>query len=280
MMTTKKRLLVCIGFLLSQFITSQNNNSSPYKWEWSKDGIYTAGALMGSTGGFLLILNKDKLTEEELNKVVSKKDGINFLDKWAVGNSSQLASDISDIPFYLSFSAPLILFFEDDVNDNGGLVFGLFLKSMATTGALYGLSAGLINKSRPYVYSNTVNFNRRTSGSGQRSFFSGHTAATATATFFVAKVYQDFNPDSPGIPYIWTGAAILPAIVGYLRIEAGQHFLTDTLIGYGVGALTGFLIPHLNKKRKGKTRHIGFSPISGQTYFGENFHGLSLRLSF
>jgi len=275
-----KRLFIYTFLLLSQIILSQNNTSVPYEWEWSKDGIYTAGALAGSAGGLLLILDKDDLTDDELNAIVAKKDDINFLDKWAVGNSSQTASDLSDIPFYLSFAAPLALFFEDEVNDNGGLVFGLFLKSMATTGTLYGVTAGLINKSRPYVYDEGLNQFRRKSGNGQRSFFSGHAAATATSTFFVAKVYQDFNPDSPGVPYVWAGAAVLPLAVGALRIEAGQHFLTDVLIGYTIGALVGYYVPHFNKKRKASKSNLSFAPVIGQTRFGENFQGLRFSLSF
>lgn len=266
-----------ITIILSVFTVSSQNSSVPYEWDWKKDGVYTATALLGSGTGLYLVVNKNRLTESELNTIVANQDNINSFDRWAVANDSQLASDLSDIPFYLSFAAPLVLFFEDDVNDNGGLVFGLFLKSMAT-GALYGISAGLIDKSRPYVYSDDVDFERRTSGSGQRSFFSGHTAATATATFFVAKVYQDFNPNSPGVPYVWAGAAILPALVGYLRIEAGQHFPTDTLVGYTVGALTGYFIPHFNKKRKDSKLNV--SPVMGQTRFGDTYQGLSLNYTF
>ena len=250
----------------------------PYEWNWSKDGLYTAAALGGSAGGFLLILDKKDISQSDLDAVVAKQHKINFLDRWVAGNSSETAGKISDIPFYLSFAAPLVLFFDDEVNDNGGMVLGLFLKSMATTGALYGVTAGLVNKSRPYVYNENLNFSRRTSGNGQRSFYSGHTAATATATFFVAKVYQDFNPNSPGIPYVWAGAAVLPAAVAYLRMEAGQHFLTDVLIGYGVGALTGYLVPHLNKKRKGS--NLNLSPTMGQTYFGDSYQGISLNYTF
>ncbi|WP_299128735.1 phosphatase PAP2 family protein [uncultured Winogradskyella sp.] len=263
-------------FLSSAYINSQN--TSPYNWNWNKDGIYTATALVGSATGLYLVVNKNGISEDKLNTELTNQNNINFLDRWAVGNDSETASKISDIPFYLSFAAPLVLFFDDEVNDNGGLVFGLFLKSMATTGSLYGITAGLVNKSRPYVYSNDVDINRRLSGSGQRSFFSGHTAATATATFFVAKVYQDFNPNSPGIPYVWTGAIVLPAIVGYLRIEAGQHFLTDTLIGYGIGALTGYFVPHFNKKRN--ESNFSLTPTGGQTLFGDNYQGIGLNYTF
>ena len=134
---------------------------------------------------------------------------------------------------------------------------------MATTGAIYSITAGLVNKSRQYVYDENLNLNRRLNASEQRSFFSGHTAVTATATFFVAKVYQDFNPGSPGIPYVWAGAIVLPATVGALRIEAGQHFLTDVLLGYAIGAGIGYFVPELHKK---KNQSLRLSPVSGMDF--------------
>jgi len=272
------KYIFCIVFsLLSLQVVSAQNPTSPYEWKWSQDGIWTGAALAGSGLGFYFILNKDDITEHDLQRVMNVKNDINFLDKWVVGKSSEKASKISDIPFYLSFAAPLALFFEDDVNDNGGQVFGLFLESMASTGALYTITAGLVNKSRPYVYNEGLGLNRRLSANGQRSFFSGHTAVTANATFFVAKVYQDFNPGSPGIPYVWAGAITLPAIVGALRIEAGQHFLTDVLVGYAIGAGIGYLVPELHKK---ENKSLSLLPVNSVDFRGDNYQGISLRYKF
>ena len=157
--------------------------------------------------------------------------------------------------------------------------FGIYIQSLATTSALFTVTAGLTNRARPYVYSNDPeSFQRQRSTSATRSFYSGHVAATTTATFFAAKAYQDFNPDSPAIPYVWTGAAVLPAAVGYLRMEAGQHFLTDVLLGYGLGALAGYYIPELHKRKEDS--NIGFTPIMGRDDFGGDFQGFSLNYTF
>ena len=118
---------------------------------------------------------------------------------------------------------------------------------MATTGAFFTLTAGNVEKSRPLVYNENLAIEERLDSDAQRSFFAGHTAATAAATFFTAKVYHDFNPDSPAVPYIWAGAVAVPAYVGYLRTKAGKHFLTDNLIGFGIGAACGILVPELHK---------------------------------
>ena len=40
---------------------------------------------------------------------------------------------------------------------------------------------------------------------------------------------------------------MLPAVTGYLRFKAGKHFPTDIIVGYGVGATIGYLVPELHK---------------------------------
>ena len=138
----------------------------------------------------------------------------------------------------------------------------MLLESMATTGALFTITAGLVGKSRPLVYNEDISESRARSANNQRSFFSGHVAASASATFFAAQVYSDFFPDSKAKPYIWAGAALIPAAVGYYRIQSGNHFLTDNIIGYAIGAASGIFVPILHKRKNDNLRvspGIGFN---------------------
>ncbi len=273
-----KKIFILV--LIFTYFTSQaQTQTSPYEWNWTRDGIWTGAALGVSAGGLLIISGKEPFTEAEIADFKTKIDDINGIDRWAAGNYSENASKISDIPFYLSFAAPFTLLFDDEMNDHAGQLFGIYIQSLATTSALFTVTAGLTNRARPYVYSNDPDsFERQRSTSATRSFYSGHVAATTTATFFAAKAYQDFNPDSPAVPYIWAGAAALPAAVGYFRMEAGQHFLTDVLLGYGLGALAGYYIPELHKRKEDS--NIGFTPIMGRDDFGGDFQGFSLSYSF
>ncbi len=269
----KKIALLLIVFIYTSVNAQQSN--SPYEWKWVKDGIWTGAALGTTAYGFLLIQDKEGISEAELNAL--NRDDINGIDRWAAGNSSETASELSDIPFGISFAIPFALLLNDDINDHTGQFLGLYLESLATTSALYTVTAGLVNRSRPYVYNENLSVDRRTSNNGQRSFYSGHVAASATATFFAAKVYCDFNPDATGKGYIWAAAATIPAVVGYFRLEAGQHFLTDILLGYTLGAVTGIIVPELHKT---KGSSIDLSPTSGRNFRGEDYTGLALRYNF
>ncbi|QIE58568.1 phosphatase PAP2 family protein [Rasiella rasia] len=281
-----KNLLLLAITLLTISVNAQKSES-PYEWDWTRDGIWTGAALGGSVGGFLLIQNKDDIdpdtfeanfgTPERLQESI---DNINFIDRWAAGKHDENANKISDIPFAISFVGPFAMLFDDEINDHTGQYLGLYLESMATTAAMYTITAGVVNRSRPYVYddSGDTNLDRRRSNNGQRSFYSGHVATTATATFFTAKVYSDFNPDSPAKIWVWTGAAVVPAAVGYFRIEAGQHFLTDVALGYALGAGVGILVPELHKKKN--TDGLSIYPTGGRTFLGDDYTAMAMRLTF
>lgn len=265
------------------FDTQKSN--SPYEWKWVRDGIWTGVGLGASAYGLMLIKNKDDLPLAEREKFLNNEslqkeiDNLNFLDQWIAGKHNKSANAISDIPFALSFAAPFAFLFDDEINDHTGQYIGIYIESLATTAALYTITAGLVDRSRPYVYDNSgdTSNDRRFKNNGQRSFYSGHVAATATATFFAAKAYSDFNPDANGKVWVWTGAAVLPASVGVLRMEAGQHFLTDVLLGYVLGAGTGILVPELHKK---KMENIDIYPSSGTSFNGDSYNGMAFRYTF
>lgn len=267
--------LLLISLQLNSF--AQNNNESPYETDLLKDGIWVTTGIGLNVVGVLLIQNKPALTEAELN-ALSKED-IWGVDRWAAGNYSEKANSDSYIPMFTSFALPLALLLNENERSNAGQLSVLFIESMATTGALFSITAGLVQKSRPLVYNTSLEVEERIGNDEQRSFFAGHTAATASATFFAAKVFNDFNPDSPWKPVVWGVAAAIPATVGYLRIKSGKHFLTDNIIGYAVGAASGIIIPEIHKKNN---KNVEIYPTMSFHQMGENFssQGLSLTYTF
>ena len=46
------------------------------------------------------------------------------------------------------------MLFDYEINENTSQYIGLYLESLATTAALYTVTAGLVNRSRPYVFDN------------------------------------------------------------------------------------------------------------------------------
>lgn len=258
------------------FPTNSKDSESPYKTSWAVDGPWLGVSLGLNALGFKLIQDKESLSTQELNDL--SKDDVIGIDRFLAGNYSERADKISYYPFYGSFAVPVVMMLADgNMRSNAGQISILFVESMATTGAIYTLTAGLIDRPRPLVYNTSLAEAERTEGGAQRSFIAGHTAATASATFFAAKIYNDFYPDSAAKPYVWTAAALVPAWVGYLRAEAGKHFLTDNIVGYAVGAASGILIPELHKK---ENKNVQMSPTMGLDLNGYEYQGLSFRYQF
>ena len=268
-MKFKNLLLLILLFSFSTASFSQDNHikESPYEIGWAKDGTWVGAGLALNGLGFSLIQGIKPLSAQEVEAL--SKDDIPGIDRWLAGEYSERADKVSYYPFYGSFAVPFIMMVADkDYGSHAGQISVLFLESMATTGAVFSITTATVKRSRPLTYNEDLPFEKRSETSSRRSFFAGHTAATATATFFAAKVFNDFNPNSSLKPFVWTAAALVPAYVGYLRSKAGKHFLTDNLVGYGVGTLSGILIPELHKK---KNESFSFNPNYGRDYKGVTF---------
>ena len=243
---------------------------SPYTTSWKKDGAIIVGGIGLTAFGTYLIGQKKELTMAELSQRTASK--VPFFDRHRLGHYDEKADDVSYIPFQASFALPVVMtLINKNERQNAFQVLALYVETMAITGSLFTMSAGLVHRSRPYVYTdkngiNTTDLGRRKDKDSQRSFYAGHTAATAGASFYAAKVFQDFNPDSKLKPIIWGIAAALPAITGYYRYKGGMHFLSDNILGYVIGAGAGILVPELHKNKK--LTNMSIVPEVGAKYKG------------
>jgi membrane-associated phospholipid phosphatase len=104
------------------------------------------------------------------------------------------------------------------------------------------------NRLRPVVYYDALGYSEvRTRGANRSSFYSGHVASAAAASFFTAKLFCDYHPELGWKKSLVYGAATVPPLVlAYFRLRALAHFPSDLLVGLGVGALCGIVIPELH----------------------------------
>ncbi|MDF3079361.1 MAG: PA-phosphatase [Sphingobacteriaceae bacterium] len=226
--------------------TASAQTESPYKTSFKVDAPAIAVGVGLTALGVSQMKNKTALTAAEASALT--KNDVNGFDRGTAGNYSESADNASYIPFYASFAMPVVMLLNKNEGSKAGQIMALYVETMAATGAIYTLTAGNVYRNRPFVYGTEALLSKRTDKDARRAFFAGHTAATASATFFAAKVFQDFNPDSKARPYVWAAAAAVPAVVGYYRMKAGMHFLSDNIVGYAVGAGVGVLVPQLHKK--------------------------------
>lgn len=245
---------------------SSFNPKDVYKITWKADAPVTGAGLGLTVLGLHFVQNKDYLDSAQL--AGKMRSDIPGFDRGNAGFYSESANDNSYYPFFAGFAMPVIFMVADKTERHqAGKIFVMYTESLAITSALYTLSAGLVDRSRPLVYRDedgdiNAPYEKRVSKNSQRSFYAGHVAATASASFFAAKVFNDLHPDSKLKPYVWAVSAALPVVTAYYRYEAGQHFLSDCILGYVIGAGTGILVPQLHKNKN--FNRVSISPAMWQ----------------
>ncbi len=246
-------------------IKNQDYSGSPYHTSFKKDAPIIAVGLGLTYLGNTLIKNKKELTPAEL--ATKTRDKVPFFDRGNVGFYDKEIDKASYIPFLSSFAMPLaMILINKNESRNASQILVLYIESLSVTSSLFTLTDGILSRSRPLVYGTLASPQERMNKNNQRSFFAGHTAATASATFYAAKIFHDLNPSSKAKPYVWAVAAAVPAVVGYMRYKSGFHFLSDNLLGYAVGAASGILIPEWHKSKASK--NVSFVPQSEKDFRG------------
>ena len=227
-----------------------------------------------SAFAFQKIYDKSNSSVEDIRKL--NKNDLNGLDRWAAGMHSESATAASDYLFYGSMPLPFILLVDKKVRKEAPKVGFMYLEAMAVTGLLYTGCDYFIDRYRPETYRTDVPAEELTSGNNRNSFFAGHVALVGTSTFFMAKIYNDYHPQS-GFRYaMWGFAIAATGTTAYLRHKGGKHFPTDIAVGTAIGVLSGVLIPELHKNKKLKAQGWSLSPAVTP----DGAYGVSLRYRF
>lgn len=248
---------LCISSTLAQ-------ESRIYELEKAKEiPLLTAGA--GLTGlGYILERNIQPLSEETINTL--DVNNIIGIDRFATRYWSTPLSNVSDYILTGGMVLPFGLAISARARKQAGPVAVMYLESFLITEGVTNVTKALVKRKRPFVYNPEVGLDRKMSRTAQKSYFSGHVSTAAVSSFFFAQVFNDLYPNSPHRKWIWTASATLPAVVGYLRIRSGRHYLTDVLSGYAVGALSGIFIPRMHRNQDSKlTFQPGLNTV-GFTY--------------
>ena len=231
---------------------------SPYHLDWKRESVllgFGAGTLATS---FIIHPNIEGLSETKISSF--DRMDINSFDRPATFNYSMNASNISDYFLTGSQLLPFLFLTSKATRKDFGKIILIYGETFLVAEGITSLAKRIVKRPRPFVYNEQAPDSKKQQRSARYSFFSGHTSVTAANSYFAAKVFSDYFPDSQFKPYIWTAAAIIPAVTAYLRVEAGKHFYTDVITGYVVGAGFGFLIPHLHKIQADKA--LSFYPTS------------------
>lgn len=256
-------------FALLIFSTGLIQAQSPYHFNSKKEQFLISGSITLVAAGFYLSTETSPLTGAEINNL--NIDDINSFDRFAAEKYSKTFQNLSDGLLAASFIAPIPLIFEKQIQNDFGVLAAMYAESFGLTAGVTLLTKVSTKRLRPIAYNSSVDLRERKRRDSRHSFFSGHTSISAMNSFFFAKVFSDYYPNSKYKPFVWTAAVLLPAATGYTRIEAGKHFPTDVLAGYAVGGLIGYFVPFFHKKKDKTADKVSFELLPNRI-------GVSLNL--
>jgi len=170
-------------------------------------------------------------------------------------HGSLYARDASDVLMLVSVTYPFLV---DSLsvawwhhqNPRVATEIGLIsLEAMAVSSALQAAVSGLSSRERPYGRRCGAELSERdldcTERNRYRSFFSGHTSIAFVSAAVTCTHHRNiplFGGGAPDNLACVLGFANATA-VGMLRVAADRHYMTDVLVGAGVGTLTGLALP-------------------------------------
>lgn len=239
-------LCECIFLLLINMSAMAQSPRSPYVLDRRKDLWVYGGSAVGFGVAQWIKYVMPPLSETDVEALDPNK--VWKPDQRALDNLSPTYKKRSD---YLAASAFVLspaLLLSPRVREDVLTVATLGLEAVFVTNALTHLSKSIAKRPRPFAYNEWVAMSRKTTKYARWSFFSGHTSNAAAISFFCARVYADYHPHSIHRPFVYLAAAALPAAVGTYRYLSGEHFASDVVVGYMVGAACGYLIPALHHR--------------------------------
>jgi membrane-associated phospholipid phosphatase len=238
-------LLICCATLLA--FGQSAGDTGPYYLSLKREMLIGgAGALSLGVGTY--VQNQlDSPLRRELK--ITSYDQINAFDQLGANFEQGNSRKLSDYGLYAGAALPGLLLTDKAMRKDFATIGLLYAETMAIAGGLTNITKAGFARPRPYVYGPEWVVGTPLQSGDRAAFVSGHTSLSAAGSFFFARVFSDYHPDSKLKPFVWGLAATVPAVTGYLRVRAGRHYPTDVIAGYALGATVGYLVPTLHKKK-------------------------------
>jgi membrane-associated phospholipid phosphatase len=246
------------------FSFAQSTQNGPFELSLGKEAaIISAGAVVGAAA-FLIMSNNSTLTEDGVNSL--SPDDVNSFDRIAVGPYQD--DVLGDALLYSSFLLPVTFLTYEDTREDFGTLSLMYGEVILVNTAINGLVKGLTTRNRPFVYDENSPADKKFEVGARHSFYSGHTSVTASNSFFTAKVFSEYLTDNTAKVLIWSAAALIPAVTGFSRVNTHNHFPTDVIVGYIVGAAIGYLIPELHEFENESSESVTTEQFIHKPIFG------------
>jgi len=200
---------------------------------------------------------------------------LSAIDRYPVGRSKLPSSaawgTFSDVALYGSLVLPLAYLAAESAllpTDHPVLDFAndaiVVVEAISLTGAMNTVFKFAFRRPRPVRYSDVdvplATFDQELSAP------SGHTALVTAATTALSTTFFLRHPESPWRWAVLGGGFALSGLTAFARIESGNHFPTDVMVGALLGGLAGFVVPYFHRTLLGVRPAISYDPVTGASH--------------
>lgn len=234
--------------LLFHFTSAQRPFNTSYQTDLP---IALVGAGITLTGYFMTT-QVSPLTTAEIMALDPNR--VARIDRWSTEMSWSPAKRLSDGLLITSLALP-VLYLGHQTPRSEYLTLGIMgMEAALITAGLTLTSKALVKRPRPYAYNPNVPVSEKMIRDTRFSFFSGHTSMASVASFFTYSTLKQYLEDGTAKTALAVTSVALPGFLAGFRIAAGKHYLTDVLVGYGIGALVGVGIPAIHRSGTSKLK--------------------------
>lgn len=195
-------------------------------------GIYTGNMVWGAANAYLHYTYTPQKREFLIGK----------LDAYHYSKAHTTVATASDVSFWACavVSGLAALPLSPNSNAIDWRYANLLVQNTLLTANLTQTVKVLVSRKRPATWGSNDDY---------RSFFSGHSSLTASAAA-TSLWYAYSVPNAPKHAKIlgWSAAGLC-LITGVLRIEAGKHYPSDVLLGWGIGTGVALLNGYWHRPR-------------------------------
>ena len=264
-------IIFLLLIVFSNYSLCQLKSAKPFSLDFNREvALIGVGAVTAVTA-FAVFENLKPLTNDQLDLL--EPSNVNSFDRGAIGPFTE--DHLSDALLYSSYLVPISFAFFNETRSDIWEITLMYGEVLLLQSSIGGIVKGTVKRTRPFVYDEQSPIEEKKTTEARVSFFSGHTSMIAAISFFSARVSTEYIENNTIRILIWTGAAILPAIAAFSRVNTHWHFPTDVMAGYAIGALIGYFIPEIHKTKSGINGNLSVYPS-----INLNKPALSLQLKF
>jgi membrane-associated phospholipid phosphatase len=303
---TNRRGAVALGCCLALTLAGPARAEDPRRVKWSEDWPRVRLAevvnIVGLTVASAAIAAYwQPPTSASWHQAILFDDWARDLLRGQTYKTQATAADLSDWLYKGAVFAPYLIdvyFVTLGVHENadvGVQMLLINLQSLGITGVLSLAAERAVGRSRPYVRdcgpdgkvrspSGEILYNSCGTEGDFQSFYSGHAAATATSAGLTCVHHQHLPLYGGGIADLTPCVLMIgvSAVTGVSRMVADRHWASDVIVGWSVGAFSGYVIPSLLHYGFGSGRPVGelsLGPAHAVPIIGVQPRGASIGLA-